>query len=51
MLIKKCGAQDVRCSSSYSGARVDFKIDDKLDERVFKRTVCDELKRNGFRAN
>lgn len=49
-VLKKCGAQDVRCSSSYSGARVDFKIDDKLDERAFKRTVCDELKRNGFRA-
>lgn len=50
-IVKNCGAKDVRCSSSWSGARVEFKIDDALDDRVFKKKVCDELRRGGFRAN
>lgn len=49
-IVKNCGAKDVRCSSSFSGARVEFKIDDSLDERVFKNKVCSELNRSGFRA-
>ena len=50
-IIEKCGGENVRCSSSYSGARVEFRIDDKLDERVFKKTVCDALSRQGYRAH
>ena len=36
-IVTKCGGQSARCSSTYSGARVDFRIDDKLDEKVFKK--------------
>ena len=49
-IVKQCGGENVRCSSNWSGARVDFKIDDKLDERVFKKTVCDQLRIKGYRA-
>ena len=49
-IIKNLGVKDVRCQSSFSDARVDFRIDDSLDARVFKTKVCNELNRNGFRA-
>lgn len=49
-IVSKCGGQNVRCSSSWSGARVDFRIDDSLDERVFKKTVIDILRNKGYKA-
>lgn len=50
-LLSKAGAQDVRSSSNWNGARFDYKLNDIVDEREFKRKVYDELRRNGFRAN
>ena len=50
-IVTKCGGQSPRCSSTYSGAKVDFRIDDKLDEKVFKKNVIDELKKKGFKAH
>ncbi len=35
-LIEKAGGNNVRSSTSYNGARFEFKIDDRIDERVFK---------------
>ena len=38
-LLSNSGAKDVHSSSSYSGARFDYKLDDIVDEREFKRKL------------
>ena len=50
-LIEKLGGSNVRPSASYNGARFECRIDDRLDEREFKKQVIDVLRRAGFRAN
>ena len=50
-IVTKCGGQSARCSSTYSVAKFDFRIDDKLDEKVFKKNLIDELKKKGFKAH
>lgn len=50
-LLTRAGCQNVRGMQSYNGARFEFKIDDKLDERNFKRELSDILRRAGYRAN
>ena len=50
-LIEKAGGNNVRPSTSYNGARFEFKIDDRIDERVFKKQIIDVLRKAGFRAN
>ncbi len=45
------GAKSVRFSKTYSGARCEFKLDDSVDEREFKRKLIDSLRRCGYRAN
>ncbi len=50
-MLSSSGGQSVRSSSSYNGARFDMKIDDRLDEREFKKQIIDALRRAGFRAN
>ena len=50
-LLSNSGAKDVRSSSSYSGARFDYKLDDIVDEREFKRKIQEVLRRSGYRAN
>ena len=49
--LSKMGAENIRGSKSYNGARYDFRIDDMVDEREFKRKASDELRRAGYRAN
>lgn len=49
-VLASAGAKDVRSSSSYNGARFDYKLDDMIDEREFKRKVSDELRRSGYRS-
>ncbi len=49
-MLSSCG-QNVKSSSSYNGARFDMKIDDRLDEREFKKQIIETLRRAGFRAN
>ena len=50
-LIEKSGGANVRATPSYNGARFEFKIDDRLDEREFKRQIIDFFKKVGYRAN
>lgn len=50
-ILSKVGAQDVRSSSNWNGARFDYKINDIIDEREFKRKLTEELRKLGFRAN
>ena len=50
-IMMQAGAKDVRMCSTYSGARVDYKLDDIVDERVFKRKLQDLLRRAGYRSN
>ena len=50
-LLSNAGAKDVRSSSSYNGARFDYKLDDIVDEREFKRKIQEVLNRSGYRAN
>lgn len=49
-LLGQAGGDNVRSSSSYNGARFDFRIDDRLDERKFKQDIIDALRRAGYRA-
>lgn len=49
-LLSQAGGDNVRSSSSYNGARFDFRIDDRLDERKFKQDIIDALRRAGYRA-
>ena len=50
-ILEKAGAQSVRASKSWSGGRFDFRIEDRLDEREFKRNISDLLRRSGYRTN
>ena len=50
-VIYQVGAKDVRSSSNYNGARFDYKLDDIVDEREFKRKLQDLLRRSGYRSN
>lgn len=50
-LLSNSGAKDVRSSSSYSGARFEYKLDDIVDEREFKKKIQETLRRSGYRAN
>lgn len=50
-LIMRAGGNQVRASSNYHGARFDFKLEDLIDEREFKRQIIDKLRKSGFRAN
>ena len=50
-LLSNSGAQNVRANSSYNGARFEFRIDDMVDEREFKRKLSDVLRRSGYRSN
>lgn len=49
-MLTQAGGKNVRSSSSYNGARYDFKIDDIIDERVFKQKIAETLRRAGYRA-
>lgn len=49
--LERFGAQNVRSSNNYNGARYDFRLDDIIDEREFKRKISDALRSAGFRAN
>lgn len=50
-ILSQAGAKDVRPSSNYSGAKFDYKLDDIVDEREFKRKLQEILRRNGYRSN
>ena len=50
-LLSTAEAKDVRSSSSYNGARFDYKLDDMVDEREFKRKLQEALGRSGYRTN
>lgn len=49
-LLSSAGANDVRSSSSYNGARFDYKLDDMIDEREFKRKISDNLRKSGYNS-
>lgn len=49
-LIEKSGAKLVHLAINSCGAKFDFRIDDKLDEREFKRQMIDQLQSAGYRA-
>ncbi|MCM1194372.1 MAG: hypothetical protein NC099_00990 [Corallococcus sp.] len=50
-MLTQAGGKNVRSSSSYGGARYDFRVDDIVDERNFKQKIVETLRRAGFRAN
>lgn len=50
-VLEGLGANIVRPSSTYNGARYDYRLNDIIDERDFKRKASDVLRRSGFRAN
>ena len=50
-VLSQTGAKDIRSSSNYNGARFDYKLDDMIDEREFKRKLQELLRRNGYRSN
>ena len=50
-VLEGLGANNVRPSSTYNGARYDYRLNDIIDERDFKRKASDVLRRSGFRAN
>lgn len=49
-IISQTGARDISVSSNYGGARFDYKLDDIVDEREFKRKLQDLLRRKGYRS-
>lgn len=49
-VLSQSGAMDIHTSSNYSGARFDYKINDIVDEREFKRKLQDLLRRKGYRS-
>lgn len=49
-LLSNAGAKDIRLSSNYNGARFDYRLDDIVDERQFKKVIQDSLCRSGFRT-
>ena len=50
-ILEKAGAQSVRASNSWGGARFEFRIEDRLDEREFKKELSNTLRRAGYRSN
>ena len=50
-LLSNFGARDIRSSSSFCGARFDYKLDDLVDEREFKRKVQESLRKSGYKVN
>ena len=50
-LLAQAGGKNVHSSSTYSGARYDFKIDDLTDERTFKQKITETLRRAGYRVS
>ena len=48
--LSRAGAKDIRSSSNYNGARFEYKLDDIIDERTFKRELQDLLRRSGYRS-
>lgn len=49
-MLEKSGGENVHSSENYNGARFDFRIDDRLDEKEFKKEIVEALRRAGFRA-
>ena len=49
-ILSSSGAKDIHSYSNYNGASFDYKLDDKTDEREFKRKVTDLLIKYGYRA-
>lgn len=49
-VIEKVGGSNVRPTTNYNGARFEFKIDDRLDDKEFKKQIIDILKKAGYRA-
>lgn len=49
-LLSSAGAKDVRSSSNYNGAKFDYKLDDIVDEREFKRKISDNLRKSGYNS-
>lgn len=49
-ILSQTGARDIRTSSNYSGARFDYRLDDMIDEREFKKKLQELLKRKGYRS-
>lgn len=49
-ILSESGAKDVRSSYSYNGAKFDYKLDDMVDEKVFKRKLQDLLRRSGYKS-
>ena len=50
-MLARSGGKNVYSSSNYSGARFEMKVDDVIDERVFKQKIVEVLRRAGYRAN
>ena len=49
-VLTKSGAQNVRASYGFSGGRFEFKLDDIIDEREFKKNVTSILRSTGYRV-
>ncbi len=50
LLLTKSGGKNVHSISSYNGARFDFRLDDIIDERVFKKQVIEILRKSGYKS-
>ena len=50
-LVERTGAKLYHFGVTAGGANFDFRIDDRLDEREFKRQMINQLKSAGYRAN
>ena len=50
-LVEKAGAKLYHLGVTNGGADFDFRIDDRLDEREFKRQMINQLKSAGYRAS
>lgn len=49
-MLNNAGAESVRASSNYNGARFDFRVNDMIDDREFKRKLIEVLRRSGYRS-
>lgn len=49
-VLSQTGTRDVRATTNGNGARFDYKLDDIVDEREFKRKLQDMLRRKGYRS-
>lgn len=50
-ILAQAGGKNVRPSPNYNGARYEIKLDDMIDERVFKQKITETLRKAGYRAN